>query len=49
MGEQAHFEMAAEIASKISAKCESAKASMIMLSLVEKLLEIRWSFTPKPS
>jgi len=49
MEEQTIFELATEIANKISSNCKFLEDSQRIIRLVKEMLEIRWSITPKPS
>lgn len=49
MEEQTIFNLASEIANKISGDCKTNKESRQLLQLIKELLEIRWSISLEPS
>ncbi len=49
MTENGIYELATEIANKISSNCDSTDESQRMMHLIEELLEIRWSIQKQQS
>ncbi len=49
MSEQSKFELAQEIANKISSQCNSEAESKELIKLIKELLDVRWAIPSQSS